>query len=619
MMQQQEDETGKPVLLGSPAQAARDAPPPSSTSRSGKVAVKNTFIDGTEDELVTPCNRRFQTCPAPHDKRGSGSSDEDSASADSTSNRASNAAANTNTNTTTSSSSAATATRRSRQRFGAAGTAASSNSPLEGDSTTNHRRVSFSDLKKALQEDYEDSELPSPRTRDNRSLFKTEDLQECFFEGGLNDYIEGGPKCTPPTEQQAEKKDMPSRGMYRSTLPGLEESSSPAPAPTPAPATRQEAPVGSESTSYFESSSTSPRRVNILSCSAGSPMSTGGIPPRSDRGCIPGPCHGNHPSGYSTTSMPVMQSPPQIPPPAGYGVPLGCSGYPYMPPPMPYSHCPMPQVPPPLPPQMHHLHGWPWYPPYHPEQQVGVPPPSPYSYPQHLLPHPSHHLHPGQPPLAPHPVHLHAHHGAPQGHLDASARRAAYPQTTSLPTPGEAGRSGCRLHLPSRPVDTADDEEEDTELTTPSNARNRGGARRLRLWAHIYLHMQVPGFDLVPRLIGRGGCNMRRIADQTGAKVRIRGKGSGHLEIDGEREAPTPLMVAVTTDKADQGSFRSAIAMTLQELRNVETRFHVHCQKQNIEHEGPCFSIGLLPNNGKEILADIISGVPMSALPARTR
>lgn len=151
--------------------------------------------------------------------------------------------------------------------------------------------------------------------------------------------------------------------------------------------------------------------------------------------------------------------------------------------------------------------------------------------------------------------------------------------------------------------------------------RGRGGSKRLRLWAHIYLHMQVDGFDLVPRLIGCGGCNMRRIAEQTGAKLRIRGRGSGHLEVEcgnGQKEeARAPLMIAVTTDICDAQAFRSAIAMTLQELRTVEARYKVHCEKMNIVHEGPCYSIGLLPDSGKYILKDIIAVVPESAYPSR--
>jgi len=145
------------------------------------------------------------------------------------------------------------------------------------------------------------------------------------------------------------------------------------------------------------------------------------------------------------------------------------------------------------------------------------------------------------------------------------------------------------------------------------SSHNRS-SRRLRLWAHIYLHMQVPGFDLVPRLIGRGGCNMRRIAESTGAKIRIRGRGSGHLEIDGKSEAPTPLMVAVTTDCADGTGFRQAIEMTLAELRTVEQRFLTHCQKMAHVHEGPCFSMGLLPDAGRECLGDLLEGVAHSGL-----
>lgn len=147
----------------------------------------------------------------------------------------------------------------------------------------------------------------------------------------------------------------------------------------------------------------------------------------------------------------------------------------------------------------------------------------------------------------------------------------------------------------------------------------RGGGRRLRLWAHIYLHMQVPGFDLVPRLIGRGGCNMRRIADRTGAKLRIRGRGSGHLEIDGEREAPTPLMVAVTTDKGDAHGFRKAIELTINELASVEQKFHVFCRQEGIVHEGPCYSVGLLPDAGREALGEIIANVPVAESTAAGR
>ena len=56
-----------------------------------------------------------------------------------------------------------------------------------------------------------------------------------------------------------------------------------------------------------------------------------------------------------------------------------------------------------------------------------------------------------------------------------------------------------------------------------------------RLWAHIYLHKWHHDFDLVPMLIGRGGGTTKGIFRATNAKLRIRGRGSGHLEVDGRK------------------------------------------------------------------------------------
>ncbi len=53
------------------------------------------------------------------------------------------------------------------------------------------------------------------------------------------------------------------------------------------------------------------------------------------------------------------------------------------------------------------------------------------------------------------------------------------------------------------------------------------------------------------------------IFNVTGAKVRIRGRGSGHLEVGGKHEAPVPLMVAITADQEAVGNFRRAVMMTL--------------------------------------------------------
>ena len=52
-------------------------------------------------------------------------------------------------------------------------------------------------------------------------------------------------------------------------------------------------------------------------------------------------------------------------------------------------------------------------------------------------------------------------------------------------------------------------------------------------------------FCLVKRILGKGGNNMRRIAEDCNAKVRLRGIGSGFLEGAEGKEANMPLQLNV--------------------------------------------------------------------------
>jgi len=107
-----------------------------------------------------------------------------------------------------------------------------------------------------------------------------------------------------------------------------------------------------------------------------------------------------------------------------------------------------------------------------------------------------------------------------------------------------------------------------------SIARCRGVSR---LWCHIYLHMKHASFDLVPMLIGHSGAHTRHIANSTGAKIRIRGQGSGHKEGHLLQEANVPLMLAVTTGHRNHAGFELAVRMSAELLRKVERRFVIHC------------------------------------------
>lgn len=142
----------------------------------------------------------------------------------------------------------------------------------------------------------------------------------------------------------------------------------------------------------------------------------------------------------------------------------------------------------------------------------------------------------------------------------------------------------------------------EAEFSVPLNRRRD---RTRRLWVHFHLHMQSPGFDLVAGLIGRGGSRVRAIADATGAKVRIRGRGSGHLEVDGVSEAPAPLMVAVTSDHDNGLGFRRAVAMVLSELQSSEQRYRAFCKKQNIRVTGACYNTGAIAEQATELLGGL--------------
>mmetsp|Transcript_46660 Transcript_46660/g.107822 ORF Transcript_46660/g.107822 Transcript_46660/m.107822 type:complete len:458 (+) Transcript_46660:49-1422(+) len=110
----------------------------------------------------------------------------------------------------------------------------------------------------------------------------------------------------------------------------------------------------------------------------------------------------------------------------------------------------------------------------------------------------------------------------------------------------------------------------------------------------FYLRIRHATFDLVPMIIGRGGCNTRNIADQTGAKIRVRGKGSGHLEAATRREAPTPLMLVVATEADNSDGFFKAIELSVQLLRRVESRYVEHCKRTGSSLINPAFTIGPL-------------------------
>ncbi|CAK9033630.1 unnamed protein product [Durusdinium trenchii] len=122
---------------------------------------------------------------------------------------------------------------------------------------------------------------------------------------------------------------------------------------------------------------------------------------------------------------------------------------------------------------------------------------------------------------------------------------------------------------------------------------SRSQRAQSRRWCCINIRMHFDRtFHPVRMIIGKGGDNTRRIALLTGAKVRVRGRGSGHLEPATGQEAPTPLMVVVSSDSENTEGYFAALSMSIELLEEVRTAYVKNCQWTGTKAMAPAFVAG---------------------------
>ncbi|CAE8594600.1 unnamed protein product [Polarella glacialis] len=102
-------------------------------------------------------------------------------------------------------------------------------------------------------------------------------------------------------------------------------------------------------------------------------------------------------------------------------------------------------------------------------------------------------------------------------------------------------------------------------------------------------------FELVPRLIGRQGCNTRFLAEISGGKVRVRGRGSQHLEERGPsgsslREADVPLQITLSTTSEEGFGRGKKELQTL--LDTIASHFARYCRRKGIHPVPELYSDG---------------------------
>jgi hypothetical protein len=182
------------------------------------------------------------------------------------------------------------------------------------------------------------------------------------------------------------------------------------------------------------------------------------------------------------------------------------------------------------------------------------------------------------------------------------------------PDKDDSDASTPDAHASTPDDDDHDADPDDAYASTPATRKKGWPRTQARVWMHILLR-KAPGFDLVPMLIGVKGQNTKAIFEETGAKIRIRGKGSKYLEVDGLREAPVPLMIAITQDKTCMDKFHKALKLTIALLRKVTQSFKTFCKNGGLGNlaDEPIFSRGAMSRGAERCLTDLLHYFPRSS------
>ncbi|CAJ1387223.1 unnamed protein product [Effrenium voratum] len=146
--------------------------------------------------------------------------------------------------------------------------------------------------------------------------------------------------------------------------------------------------------------------------------------------------------------------------------------------------------------------------------------------------------------------------------------------------------------------------------------RRRRRADGGRFSCNFHLTQAYQKLNVVPAIIGKQGVNTRSIYEKTGAKIRVRGRGSGHKESATGREAPAGLMVTVSACASDLNAFNHAVTMTGELLDRIQTRIRQLNEARDLgelcwhvnTHTGQSFRLV----DGKLVPADMAPRIPVT-------
>eukprot|EP00929_Paragymnodinium_shiwhaense_P004032 TRINITY_DN10474_c0_g1_i1.p1 TRINITY_DN10474_c0_g1~~TRINITY_DN10474_c0_g1_i1.p1 ORF type:complete len:356 (+),score=71.43 TRINITY_DN10474_c0_g1_i1:100-1167(+) len=123
----------------------------------------------------------------------------------------------------------------------------------------------------------------------------------------------------------------------------------------------------------------------------------------------------------------------------------------------------------------------------------------------------------------------------------------------------------------------------------PSSSHGRGAGKKFQCQFTIGID-EEPSFKVVKKVLGPHGQFVKKIAEETGAKLRLRGRGSGFLEGPSKTESADPLMLCVSVLEAEYYSTVKRLVTEL--LEDVYKQYMAHCQAQNVK--APKLRVSLL-------------------------
>eukprot|EP00929_Paragymnodinium_shiwhaense_P006194 TRINITY_DN10911_c0_g1_i2.p1 TRINITY_DN10911_c0_g1~~TRINITY_DN10911_c0_g1_i2.p1 ORF type:complete len:362 (+),score=64.64 TRINITY_DN10911_c0_g1_i2:104-1189(+) len=123
-----------------------------------------------------------------------------------------------------------------------------------------------------------------------------------------------------------------------------------------------------------------------------------------------------------------------------------------------------------------------------------------------------------------------------------------------------------------------------------SASSSRGNGRRGKWQCQFFVGIEEEeNFQVVRRLLGAHGKHVKAIAEKTGAKLRLRGRGSGFKEGPEKEESADELMLCVSAP--DQYGYTTAVSMIWAHMEEVYKQyaefFSITSSLEVRMHEGP--------------------------------